>query len=389
MVEIFQCSMRAVYVGKWPNKRHDGTPQLLSDRHPATQSGKEFGFWVGVLQERGDWAFFKTLFGMKGWASQRICWMCEADKSSKPYWDFSLKAAWRRSRSTPAQFWDEQQREGIVPSPLFGCPGFHLHLIAINILHALDLAFTQDGTHTFHPYELHTQASCPDTAVKEPPDPAASHEPEAQCGICVATGRDGEPLPRVTHLWFLQWCHETKGGRLANHVEGTPRFLQDTHPHLRADGGDEKAKDKAPIKRTKAAERRCIVPFALQLASDMAEKMTKRRFKTTAQMFRHHPDFDVATAASETSCRKVLLPHSELHDDPESKWWNYKPKFHMYQELAEYQSHSIGNPRDCWSYKDESFMGYVAKLSLSRGGPRTAKTAPERVLTRNCASAQE
>ena len=138
------------------------------------------------------------------------------------------------------------QREGIVPSPLFGCPGFHLHLIAIDILHALDLGFTQDGTQipplrTPHPCFLPRHRSKRTPRLRRQPRTRGTNwQRFRKWNLCGDRTR-WEPLLRVTHLWFLQWCHETKGGRLANHVEGTLRFLQDSHSHLHADGGDDQS----------------------------------------------------------------------------------------------------------------------------------------------------
>ncbi len=33
--------------------------------------------------------------------------------------------------------------------------------------------------------------------------------------------------------------------------------------------------------------------------------------------------------------------------------WNVKPKFHMFKDMAPYQSLEMGNPRVFWEYKDE------------------------------------
>ena len=58
-----------------------------------------------------------------------------------------------------------------------------------------------------------------------------------------------------------------------------------------------------------------------------------------------------------------------------------KPKLHMFCELAE-QSFSIGNPRDFWAYRDESFMGMVSKIAMSRGGGGQAHTTPLHAMER-------
>ena len=38
-----------------------------------------------LLQVRSDWAWYKALFGFKGWASKEICWRCKANFSDIPW----------------------------------------------------------------------------------------------------------------------------------------------------------------------------------------------------------------------------------------------------------------------------------------------------------------
>ncbi len=54
----------------------------------------------------------------------------------------------------------------------------------------------------------------------------------------------------------------------------------------------------------------------------------------------------------------------------------------MMQELCEYMVYEHGDPSCYWTYKDEDFVGYIAKMASSRGGPRQAATAPKAVFAR-------
>ena len=54
----------------------------------------------------------------------------------------------------------------------------------------------------------------------------------------------------------------------------------------------------------------------------------------------------------------------------------------MFQELSEYQTFDLGHPARFWTYQDESFVGEVAKMATSRGGPRAAATATRLVLSK-------
>ena len=46
----------------------------------------------------------------------------------------------------------------------------------------------------------------------------------------------------------------------------------------------------------------------------------------------------------------------------------------------QYQSHQLGNPRGFWEYKDEDFVGWVAKLATRRGGANTQRVLADKVL---------
>ena len=60
------------------------------------------------------------------------------------YKEVGPHAAWRTLRYTAKQFWDMMRDQGIPPCPIFDLPGVGLEVICIDVLHALDLGFTQD-----------------------------------------------------------------------------------------------------------------------------------------------------------------------------------------------------------------------------------------------------
>ena len=72
----------------------------------------------------------------------------------------------------------------------------------------------------------------------------------------------------------------------------------------------------------------------------------------------------------------------EAASNGEEQRWKLKPKAHLFQELAEFQSAQWGNPRNFWTYADEDFVGWVATIARSRGGPKQASTAARRVMER-------
>ena len=54
----------------------------------------------------------------------------------------------------------------------------------------------------------------------------------------------------------------------------------------------------------------------------------------------------------------------------------------MFQELAEYQTGTSGDPSRFWAYADESFVGIIGEIAKSRGGKRAAATTPENVMAK-------
>ena len=150
---------------------------------------------------------------------------------------------------------------------------------------------------------------------------------------------------------------------------------------------------KGPKLRAKGAETRGVVPFALECAIEMNEHCQTTKSLTILQCLSSLMDFymlmqldtwhrHVAAAA----CRKFCILYSALSQQAEKEGhplhWRVKPKFHTFCELAEYQTPLLGNPAKYWSYADQDFVGWVAKLAASKGGPKAAATTAKGVLER-------
>ena len=88
ILSVFAWCMRSLFLGQWPNARHDKSKWLRSDKKRSAQAKEKFGFWANLTQVRGDWMFYKTVFSFKGWASNSICWLCKANKSDIPFTEF-------------------------------------------------------------------------------------------------------------------------------------------------------------------------------------------------------------------------------------------------------------------------------------------------------------
>ena len=142
-MEVLLLCMKVLLAGEWPDRRHDGTPWLSSDKGRRKRKGS-LGFKGLLCQVRGDWAWYKTLFSFPSWGSEAICWMCAANKSDKDFEEFGLSGVWRKHRYSPRNFFTLLMQEGIVVSPLFSCPFFTLAMVMVDVLHAMDLGVTQE-----------------------------------------------------------------------------------------------------------------------------------------------------------------------------------------------------------------------------------------------------
>jgi len=352
IVAVFAWSMKMSALGKWPRRRHDGEPWLHSDRHRRSIRGNFFVRPV-LLQARGDWSWYKELFGFPSWASSAICWKCRATKRGKrTFTNHSQDAPWRRKRMTSIEFFQQQTDANVRPSPLFLCPYFELWMVIIDALHCMDLGVSQDCLgNLFY---------------------------EAQKSLC-----DGRNIKvRVKNLW----------GRVKEYYKVAKPASQIqtlTVPMI-------KQQKKSPKLHLKGAETRGLIAFGAELASalDKKEKTTHSGtvhglFCSLLDMYMHMANDDWDQDGAATCCRQFCLLYSALSSEAvrnhgaETLLWREKPKVHMLEELFEFQGREMDmSPADFWCYKDEDFVGWVASFAGSRGGPSRCVTSTFRTLQR-------
>ena len=140
--------------------------------------------------------------------------------------------------------------------------------------------------------------------------------------------------------------------------------------------------------RLKGAETRYIVPFALELAQDYhkwEQSATSARMYSLMQfLLTFYYSMGVTPFVADTcaqAARNVCLIYKLLSDDSsDEKFWRIKPEFHLFLELAEYQTVEVGDPRLFWAFVDEDFVGMIGAIAHQRGGPRSANTIPQAVM---------
>ena len=360
IMDVFVWSLNLLFHGFWPSARHDGTlfpmhnrgvsvhrDRPLSERWRNGKAGQPLGCKAVLQQCRGDWMWYKELFGFPSWASNQICWLCRASKHN--FKDFGKNAVWRKERFSTGEFFGRQRSEGLEPSPLFNAIGFKLAMVMVDVLHCMDLGCSQDilGNIFWEALPL----------------------------VCKGKNRKDQ----VDDLWdkirdyYDEFEPSTKLQAL------TPEMV--------------KQQKKGPKLRAKGAETRHLVPFGVFLAMEINDARQDAHgllvVRVATSLFElyslfHQKPIDAQLIGN--TCRQLCLLYSSLHDEAaEEILWKVKPKFHMMIELCEYQVENFGSPEEFWAYRDESFVGFVAEFSRKRGGAANACSSCEAVLNRYAA----
>ena len=146
LLQVFVWCLMAMIRGVFPEGRHDGQPWRPSDRKAGRhkRAGKSLGFFGALEQCRGDWPWHKFIFGFPGWNADAVCWMCEANRSDVPWYDFRSCATWRGRRHNQGSFMAMLRQSCSLVCPLFKIPGFVVAMIVVDVLHTCDLGVTQE-----------------------------------------------------------------------------------------------------------------------------------------------------------------------------------------------------------------------------------------------------
>lgn len=364
---VFSWSMRHLMLGTFPSARHDGAPWIIkcqgaglrgqwgcSDRSRAQQSGKPFSMVAALIQVRGDWAFYKSVFDFPSWSGRQICWCCNASRDGDcSFKDFSLQAGWRQRRYAKGEFWSLLRREGVRPSTLFQSPGLDMSHFMVDWLHTADLGVAADAIGNLFD-EI----------------------------VALLPGQTRKL--RVGALW----------ARIKTYYAETrpPAQLQGLTPEMI------RVEQKAPKLRAKAAQCRYLIPFAAALAAEFADGSEHRRTVASVMAFLLDTCMCLSTVpydadAAAIAARKFCLLYSSLEQealrDGQPAKWRVKPKHHLFVELLEFTAPEAGSPALFWTYADESWGGVLAKAAARRGGPKFAAGCALNVISRFRARAQQ
>lgn len=275
------------------------------------------------------------------------CYKCFASKTDIQ--DCSATASWRSRRKTTFDHFQQCNEKGLNISALFSCPGMDLDAFQIDWLHAVDLGVAADFMGNLMYYIL-------------PKFPGTNQQER-----CSAMFRNIQAYYRTT----------SPGNRLDNL---TPLMLRKVSKKTSKMG--------SPKLRASAGEARALAPWTLQIATTFLDPddvlegtilaATKSLNKCYSFLSRESFDQDQLADHSRQFC-VLYAAISKFFDESNECLWVFKPKFHLFQELCEFQH---GNPSLHWTYRDEDFGGSIAHMAKRRGGANTILSLSRDVLVK-------
>ena len=132
---VMKWSLAWAATGIMPSHRHDGAPFDKTDttRKKLALSPVPKGI---LVQIRGDWAFYKAVFGLPGWQEKRgCCWRCcmTPDKIH----EVSSSSWWRQAHNRKNHWAAVAALD--KATPLLGVPFFDMSIICLDWLHIMDI----------------------------------------------------------------------------------------------------------------------------------------------------------------------------------------------------------------------------------------------------------
>ncbi len=350
--EVIAWSCRMMLLGCWPRHRHDSSVWKPSDETRRARAGQALGWRGGLVRIQGDWDWYHKFYDVPFWTSREMCWLCHATQDN--YMDTDEAALWRTQQRLPDQRLDEIRASGVVPNPLFACPGITMRSLLPDWMHVVDLGVARDvlGNAFFDALPL-----LPGLSMKA----------------------------KVRHLWLC----------LKKHYKACPP----TTPLQNLTVGMIKRPGEAPTLRCKASECRGVVPFAADFVDELAGMHMDQHWALVSECIRSLKELsDLVSMEPWPLNRATHLVRSFVGSWAELRAlaveagrddkWRPKPKAHILVHLVEHVAPVHGAPASYWGYLDESLGGKVAKMALHRGGPACPATMASRTLRKHRAMAE-
>lgn len=350
VLEVLAWSLKQLAFGCFPTSRHDGSDWGPADAGRA-KLAKALQPAKALLTEiRADWVALKQIFQFPQQnENSGICWMCTATPADirNP----SMDASWRSTRQTAMSFHKGLKDAGKV-CPLWSAPGVCKDIVIVDWLHCADLGVAADVLGNVL-LELLDQL------------------------------HGGDKQQKVSSLWS-----EIKTEYNAQGVNVSCRF-----PYLKLQSFWKGAK-KSPKLKGKAAHIRGLVPVLDSivqkrlLSDDVHVRTVKSCMHELAVCYKCLVTFDATVL--DVAARRMALLYVALEKEAEksnAKRWKVKPKLHLFLELASFLclQKQFGNPKNFWTYSDESYGGKARHAATKRGGKNSSSSSAYKLLQSWCA----
>ena len=322
--EVLAWMFRVLLAGVWPRVDHTGSP-FPKGSWRAKKAGTPLRLFGGLVAKHGDWAWHKSVLGMRGWRGEgetkAMCWLCKASFHAGSCFDFTANAPWRATAMNNAEFWKQAQVEKQYVSKIWQIPGFAITTVRPDWMHCCCLGICQYFVGCIL-WQLFVQVG--GTMAKW----------RSACmvldNIFALCGRDLNMEVSVTNLTVFMIRPSTA---------------------------------KKPKFKAKAFEGRRFLPIlrrALEKYFACESDIERQRLNCLAALCSCYDvmaDWDVSTSPQQlaTFAKRHLLLYIELGrscDDP--LMWGLYPKHHLFLHLAE---GAVTNPRLEWNYSEESEIG--------------------------------
>ena len=345
ILSVLAWSLKLLALGVFPNQRHDGSFWGMGEKQYREHFYKNHQPVKALLCEiRADWvALFQ--FPQQN-ENSGICWMCHARPADIR--DCSVQASWRSNRRTAMSFHAELKRTG-KSCPLWSVPGVNSDIVMVDWLHACDLGVTADVLGNVL-LEL----------------------------VDTIPGQDRQS--RMACIW-----KDISEAYRANNIEYSMRFPSIQMKSFLQTG-------KSPKLKGKASHIRALVPIMLGVAEkhwpdpDFHTQTVKSCLGYLCRCYEELSDFSSARfeeAATRMAILYCTLEKEQLQSGVEKRW-KVKPKLHMFMELAVHlcSEKKRGNPRNFWTYADETNGGHMKEIAKSHGGKNSSSSSCYRLLIR-------
>ena len=367
-------SLTMLWSGKFPELDVRGEPWDVTSPY-ASCGGHELcpghALFGAIWVIKGDMDWLSNSLNLEHSASHQMCVWCRANDiepedqelidrygdDSTPWNDIESDAEWRSTTYLSADQWFLCHGGRLGCHPILSVPGASGLSVMVDALHTLDLGLTH--------HILGNTLFC--LCWKDHyfgPGLSASQRLDRCWARIEKQYKDRGTVSRVGALSLTSFTN--------------PQKPHQVYPCLAT--------------RIKAADSRHLVPILSSIFDDVCDRGGEEDLRISAllqaltQVYEamdcHEPTLpprDLAKFQSKMAetlhhyrwlCARAIAAHVSL--------WNEVPKHHYCQHLADQAAQQ--NPRYCWTYPDEDFMGYVKSITEACLAGTKAHRATEKVL---------